>query len=239
MKHSLISNVLASTFISASIFSAPALQANQLDFPHLETVGVSQLVVEADMAEINVEVTIKAKTAKEAKELSDKAVAKFIGRLKAAGIARVDIQSANLNLQPQYHYQKNKPAELTGYNASRQVTVKVKELSRLNNVLDSALDEGINRINNIALKTSKESEYIAKARQAAIVDAKNKANSIAQGFGDKIDGVWEIRYFDQHPVQPVMLRMNAASPSFDAAESYQQGQVTISDRIEVVFRLKD
>jgi uncharacterized protein YggE len=239
MKHSLISNVLASTFISASIFAAPALQANQLDFPHLETVGVSQLVVEADMAEINVEVTIKAKTAKEAKELSDKAVAKFIGRLKAAGIARVDIQSANLNLQPQYHYQKNKPAELTGYNASRQVTVKVKELSRLNNVLDSALDEGINRINNIALKTSKESEYIAKARQAAIVDAKNKANSIAQGFGDKIDGVWEIRYFDQHPVQPVMLRMNAASPSFDAAESYQQGQVTISDRIEVVFRLKD
>ncbi len=239
MKHSLISNVLASTLISASIFSAPALQANQLDFPHLETVGVSQLVVEADMAEINVEVTIKAKTAKEAKELSDKAVAKFIGRLKAAGIARVDIQSANLNLQPQYHYQKNKPAELTGYNASRQVTVKVKELSRLNNVLDSALDEGINRINNIALKTSKESEYIAKARQAAIVDAKNKANSIAQGFGDKIDGVWEIRYLDQHPVQPVMLRMNAASPSFDAAESYQQGQVTISDRIEVVFRLKD
>lgn len=239
MKYSLISNVLASTLISASIFAAPALQAREADFPHLQTVGVSQLIVEADMAELNVEVSIKDKTAKGAKTLSDNAVAKFIGRLKAAGIARTDIQSANLNIQPQYLYQKNKPAELTGYNASRQVTVKVKELSRLNNILDSALEEGINRINNIALKTSKESEYVAKARQAAIVDAKDKAQSIAEGFGEKLDGVWEINYTGQNPVQPVMLRMNAASPSFDAAESYQQGQVTINDRIEVVFRLKD
>lgn len=239
MKHSLMSNLLASTFISASILAAPALQASEVDFPQLETVGVSQLVVAADMAEINVEVTIKDKTAKGAKALSDKAVAKFIERLKAAGIDRVDIQSANLNLQPQYHYQKDKPAKLTGYNASRQVTVKVNELSRLNNILDSALEEGINRVNNIALKSSKESEYIDKARQAAIVDAQNKAKSLAQGFGVKIDGVWNIRYFEQHPVQPVMLRMNAVSSSVDAAETYQQGQVTFTDRIEVVFKLKD
>ncbi|MEC4724454.1 oxidative stress defense protein [Shewanella sp. D64] len=239
MKYSLLQSILASTFISASLFAAPALQANEADFPHLETVGVSQLIVAADMAEINVEVTIKDKTAKGAKALSDKAVAKFIERLKAAGIAQTDIQSANLNLQPQYHYQKDKPAELTGYNASRQITVTVKELSRLNNILDSALEEGINRINNIALKTSKESEYIAKARQAAIIDAQSKAKSLAQGFGVKIDSVWDIRYFAQHPVQPVMLRMNAASSSFDAAETYQQGQVTFTDRIEVVFKLKN
>ncbi|WP_041417803.1 oxidative stress defense protein [Shewanella woodyi] len=238
MKRSLLSNLLTSTFLSASILAAPLLQASEISFPHLETVGVSKLAVEADMAEINVQVAIKDKTAKGAKTLSDTAVAKFIERLKATGVERADIQSANLNLQPQYHYQKDKPAELVGYNASRQITVKVRELARLNNILDSALEEGINRINNIALKTSKEADYVEKARQAAIVDAKNKARSLAKGFGEKLDGVWEIRYFEQHPVQPVMLRMNAASPKFDAAESYQQGQVTITDRVEVVFKLK-
>ncbi|WP_367227135.1 SIMPL domain-containing protein [Shewanella sp.] len=86
-----------------------------------------------------------------------------------------------------------------------------------------------NKINNIALKTSKEEEYIDKARLAAIQDAQRKANKLAVGFGEEILGLWEIRYLDQRPVQPVMMRMNA-DPSYDVAESYQQGQVTIRDK---------
>ncbi|NRD72432.1 oxidative stress defense protein [Shewanella sp. VB17] len=238
MQRSLIPNTLTSLFIYGCVFTVPLIQASEISFPHLETVGVSLLTVEADMAEINVEVAIKAKTAKEAKSLSDKAVSKFIERLKAAGITQADIQSANLYLQPQYQYTKGKPAKLIGYSANRKVIVKVKALTRLNSILDSALEEGINRINNIALKTSKETEYLTKARTAAIIDAKNKAQSIAEGFGEKLDGVWEIRYFEQHPVRPVMLKMNEAGPNYDIAESYQQGQVTIKDRVEVIFKLE-
>ena len=229
--------LLAALVSSSLIFVSPLIQAAELSFPHLETVGTSQLQVDADMAEINVEVTVKEKTAKAAKDTSDQAVAKFIARLKQAGISRDKIQSANLNLQPQYHYQKDKPAELTGYSASRRLIVTVDDLSNLNKILDSALEEGINRINNIALKTSKEEEYIDKARLAAIQDAQRKAKKLAEGFGEEIQRIWEIRYLNQRPVQPVMLRMNAG-PSYDVAESYQQGQVTIRDRVEVVYKLK-
>ncbi|AQS37966.1 hypothetical protein Sps_02814 [Shewanella psychrophila] len=233
-----MNKTLVAALISGSlIFTSPLIQAAELNFPHLETVGSSQLEVEADMAEINVEVAVKEKTAKAAKDTSDKAVAKFIARLKQAGISRDKIQSANLNLQPQYHYQKDKPAELTGYSASRSLIVTVDDLSRLNEILDSALEEGINKINSIALKTSKEEEYMDKARLAAIADAQQKAKKLAEGFGEKIKGIWEIRYLNQRPVQPVMYRMNAA-PSYDVAESYQQGQVSIRDRVEVIYKLK-
>ncbi|WP_299795474.1 oxidative stress defense protein [uncultured Shewanella sp.] len=231
-------SLLAALISAGLILSTPQLQASELNFPHLETVGVSEVAVEADMAEIDVAVVIKDKTAKAAKEGSDRAVAKFIARLKSAGIERSLIQSANLNLQPQYHYEKDKPAELIGYTASRRLTVTVKELTRLNAILDSALEEGLNRVNNIALKSSKEEELIAKARQAAIKDAQAKAQLLAEGFGEKIKGVWEIRYYEQHPVQPVMLRMSAKGASYDVGESYQQGHVTIRDRVEVIYRLK-
>jgi len=234
MKKSLLAAIISGSLILA----APQLQASELSFPHLETIGVSELAVEADMAELNVEVVIKDETAKGAKDGSDKAVAKFIARLKKVGIERSLIQSANLNLQPQYHYEKDKPAQLTGYTASRRLTVTVQDLTRLNAILDSALEEGINRVNSIALKSSKEGEYVAKARLAAIKDAQEKARLLAEGFGEQIEGVWEIRYFEQHPVQPMMLRMNAKGASYDAAESYQQGEVMIRDRIEVVYRLK-
>lgn len=236
MKHSLLVVLVAGGLFSG-VFTATAVAAD-VDFPHIETMGVSQIQVEPDMAELNVEVAVTEKDAKAAKDNSDAAVAKFIARLTAAGITKEQIQSANLNLQPQYVYAQDKAPELTGYTASRQVTVTINDLARLNTILDSALEEGINRVNNIALKSSKEAEYVAKARQAAIVDAKQKAESLAKGFGENLGKIWQIRYYDQRPVQPVMLRMNAKADAMGAAESYQYGQVTIEDRVEVVYKLK-
>lgn len=236
MKHSLLAVLVAGGLFSG-VFAAKAIAAD-VDFPHIETMGVSQIQVEPDMAELNVEVAVTEKEAKAAKDNSDAAVAKFIARLTAAGITKEQIQSANLNLQPQYVYAQDKAPELSGYTASRQITVTISDLARLNTILDSALEEGINRVNNIALKSSKEAEYVAKARQAAIVDAKQKAESLAKGFGENLGKVWQIRYYDQRPVQPVMLRMNAKADAMGAAESYQYGQVTIEDRVEVVYKLK-
>lgn len=234
MKHSLLALCMA----ASTIILAPRVVAAELTFPHIETMGVSQIQVEPDMAELNVEVSVTDKSAKNAKDNSDAAVAKFIARLKAAGVSKADIQSANLNLQPQYVYAQDKAPELTGYTASRQLTITVNELSRLNAILDSALEEGINQVNNISLKSSKEAEYVAKARQEAMLDAKQKAQSLATGFGEDLGKIWKIRYYDQRPVQPVMLRMAAKMDSMGAAESYQYGQVTIEDRVEVVYQLK-
>lgn len=228
----LISGLIASTSMLAPVHAA------DVDFAHLNTIGTSEVAVPADMAEVNVEVVIKAKTAQEAKRESDKAVALFLERLEKAGIDKALIQSANINLQPQYHYEKNKPNQLIGYSANRRIKVTVMDLAKLNNILDSALEQGINRINNIALKSSKEAQYLEQARIAAIKDAQQKAKSLAEGFGEELDGVWEISYFEQRPVQPVMLRMNSEAKSFDAGPSYQQGQVTIQDRVEVTYRLK-
>ena len=237
MKSSIIAALISGLIVSTSMVSAA--QAADVDFPHLNTVGTSQLTVTADMAEVNVEVVIKAKTAQDAKRESDKAVASFLARLEKAGIDKALIQSANINLQPQYHYEKNKPNQLIGYNANRRIKVTVMDLAKLNDILDSALEQGINRINNIALKSSKEAEYVEQARMAAIKDAQQKARTLAAGFGEEIDGVWQISYFEQRPIQPVMLRMNSEAKSFDAGQSYQQGQVMIQDRVEVTYRLKD
>ncbi|MGS0680314.1 oxidative stress defense protein [Shewanella sp. 125m-7] len=236
MKSSIIAALISGLIASTSMIGTA--HAADLDFPSLNTVGTSQLTVPADMAEINVEVVIKAKTALEAKTASDKAVVSFLQRLEKAGVNKERVQSANINLQPQYTYEKDKPNQLTGYSASRRIKVTVMDLAKLNSILDSALEQGINRINNIALKSSKETQYVEQARMAAIKDAQQKAKMLAEGFGQKLDGVWAISYFEQRPIQPVMLRMNSEKASFDAGPSYQQGQVTIQDRVEVTYRLK-
>ncbi|PKH33579.1 oxidative stress defense protein [Shewanella sp. ALD9] len=238
-----MNKILLTSIISASLFTLTAtsslspVQAAELSFAHIETVGTSTIEAAADMAIINVQVSIEADSAKAAKDKADEAVSQFMQRLLKAGVDKKHIQSANLQLNPQYMYVQNEPRKLTGYNASRQMTITVIDLNNLNELLDSALVEGINNVNNIELKSSQEAKIIAQARQAAIDDAKQKAQSLAKGFGEQIAGVWQIRYFPQQANQPEMYRASMKMNA-DVAQTYQQGQVNISDRVEVVFRLK-
>ena len=238
-----MNKILLTSIISASLFTLTAtsslspVQAAELSFAHIETVGTSTIEAVADMAIINVQVSIEANSAKAAKDKADEAVSQFMQRLLKAGVDKKHIQSANLQLNPQYMYVQNEPRKLTGYNASRQMTITVIDLNSLNELLDSALVEGINNVNNIELKSSQEAKIIAQARQAAIDDAKQKAQSLAKGFGEQIAGVWQVRYFPQQANQPEMYRASMKMNA-DVAQTYQQGQVAISDRVEVVFRLK-
>ena len=155
---------LLAVVLGFSALGVAGTAAANVTVPHLETIGSGEVTAQPDMAEFSVAVEEVRGTAKEAKQAVDKAVTAFVERLQAKGVERSDIQSANISLQPQYHYPKDKKPELTGYRASRHITVTVRDLEQLNTYLDNALGDGINRINNIQLKVSNEAEYVEQAR---------------------------------------------------------------------------
>ncbi len=230
-------HLLAIVLGGSTLMSAGAIAAD-VSFPHLETTGLGEVVAQPDMAVFSVEVMETRKTAKEAKQAVDKAIAAFIERLSKQGVERSDVESANIKLRPEYHYQKDQKPELTGYRASRHITVTVKELDNLNKYLDSALGDGINTINNIQLKVSNEAEFVELARKAAIQDAKTRANSLASGFGEEVDRVWKITY-RASPARPMMMRTMAMDASSNIEASYKDTQIVIRDQVDVVFRLED
>ncbi|ABL98696.1 SIMPL domain-containing protein [Shewanella amazonensis] len=219
--------------------TAQASSAQANEFPTLDTTGVAELKVTPDTAVISVEVVSKGKDPRYVKGASDKAVAGFIKRLEAAGVKREQIESANLIINPEYKYHKDAEPQLIGYGANRRVTVRITDVSRVNEIVDSALTEGINRVGNISFELSDDSAARAKVRELAIADAKSKAESLAQGFGAKIQGVWHIRYYDQGPVRPVMYKAAMMEADNGVGQSYQSGDITLSDRVEVTYRLKD
>ncbi|PSW18592.1 oxidative stress defense protein [Photobacterium sanctipauli] len=228
---------LVAAFLGFGLMGASGVASANITVPHLETSGMGEVAVQPDMATFAVAVVEVKPTAKEAKQAVDQAVTAFVERLQAQGIERNAIQSANISLQPQYHYPKDKAPELKGYRASRNITVTVGDLEQLNTYLDHAIGDGINRINNIELKVSDEAKYQEQARQAAISDAKAKAESLAKGFGEEIDGVWQIRYQSNQP-RPVMMRM-AMDAAPETAATYQDAEIVIRDRVEVVFKLAE
>ncbi|QUM89357.1 oxidative stress defense protein [Moritella sp. 36] len=229
---------LFAAIFSASTFISTGVMAADVDFPHLETTGMGEVIAKPDMAVFSVQVSETRKTAKEAKEVVDNAIAAFNGRLKNEGVARTDIESSNISLRPEYRYKRDQEPKLIGYQASRQVTVTVRDLNKLNNYLDGALGDGINNINNIQLKVSNEPKFIELARQAAILDAKEKAQSLAKGFDEKVDGVWKITYRSSQP-RPMLMRSMLLGAAADVESSYQDDKIIIRDQVDVVFRLED
>ena len=233
---------LAMMVLGASTFVSTAAMAADIPFPHLETTGRGEVVVQPDMAVFSVDVVATKPTASDAKQVADQAVTKFIERLTKAGVERKNINSANISLSAQYSYPKDKAPEFTGFRATRNVVVTVYKLENLNTYIDGALGDGINKINNITLKVKDQKKYQEEARQAAIVNAKEVAASLAKGFGDKIEGVWQIDYNTDSSPMPYRMDNYVGSARLGSAavnQSYSENNIVISDSVNVIFKLAE
>ncbi|WP_419208919.1 oxidative stress defense protein [Photobacterium leiognathi subsp. mandapamensis] len=232
-------HLLAILLSTSALISTGAVAAD-LSFPHLETTGRGEVVVKPDMAVFSVDVVATKPTASEAKQAADQAVTKFIERLTKAGVERKNINSANISLSAQYRYPKDQAPEFTGFKATRNVVVTVYKLENLNTYLDGALGDGINQINNITLKVKDQKKYQEEARQAAIANAKEMAASLAKGFGDKVEGVWQIDYNTASRPMPYRMANYVGSAMQDSAainQSYSENNIVISDSVNVIFKL--
>ncbi|MPW34918.1 oxidative stress defense protein [Vibrio sp. B1Z05] len=212
------------------------VQAQAINFPHINTTGYAEVLAEPDMAEFSVQVVMVQDSAEQAKQKTDKVVDDFLQQLQALGLPREDIRSGNIQLLPQMHYPKNAKPEQKGYRAVRKVKVTIDNLEMLPKLLDVALKSGINRIDKVQLGVKDPSKYQAVARSEAIKDAKLKAESIAEGFDRTLGEVWQVNY--QSPQVRPMLSRSMAMDSSERANSYQDTTIVIKDRVDVVYKLK-
>lgn len=169
--------------------SGMAAQANELpDGPHIVTSGTASVDAVPDIATLAIEVNVAAKDAATAKKQADERVAQYISFLELNQIAKKDISSANLRTQPDYDYQDGKSI-LKGYRAVRTVEVTLRQLDKLNSLLDGALKAGLNEIRSVSLGVAQPDAYKDKARKAAIDNAIHQAQELANGFHRKLAGI--------------------------------------------------
>ncbi|MDU6451969.1 MAG: oxidative stress defense protein [Enterobacter hormaechei] len=194
---------------------AVSVQANELpNGPHIVTSGTASVDAVPDVATLAIEVNVAAKDAASAKKQADDRVAQYLSFLEQNGVAKKDISSANLRTQPDYDYQNGKSI-LKGYRAVRTVEVTVRQLDKLNGLLDGALKAGLNEIRSVSLGVAQPEKYKDEARKAAIDDAIHQAQQLASGFKTKADAA---------PVS--------------AQETYEQPTIQFDDQVDVVFQLE-
>jgi len=219
-----------------------ALQAAEVpEGPHVVTSGTSSVDATPDIATLAIEVSVSSKDAAQAKKQVDERVAQYFDFLQKNNIEKKDISAANLRTQPEYDYLKTGESVLKGYRAVRQVQVTLRQLDKLNELLDGALKSGLNEIRAVELGVAKPDVYREQARQKAIENATQQAASLAKGFNAKLGPVYSIRYhvanYQPMPVARMYKTADATGQS-DAAQTYEQQSIHFDDQVDVVFELQ-
>lgn len=216
-------------------------QAGELpDGPHVVTSGAASVSAVPDMATLAIEVSVSAKDAVNAKKQVDERVAQYMAFLQKNGVEKKDINAANLSTQPEYEYLKDGKTQLKGYRAVRQVEVTLHQLDKMSPLLDGALKAGLNEIRSVSLGVAQPEEFKNKARQAAINDAINQAQQLAEGFHRKLGPVYSIRYHvaNYQPAPMVrMMKADSAAP-VSAEDTYDRQSIQFDDQVDVVFELE-
>ncbi|MBL8554002.1 MAG: SIMPL domain-containing protein [Phenylobacterium sp.] len=195
--------------------------------------------VAPDMATITLGVMTEGKTAAEAMQANAARMAAVMASLRKAGIADRDIQTSNLNLNPQYRYQENQPPLLVGYQASNNVSVTVHDLKRLGAAVDASVSAGANQVNGIAFGLDDPTAAENAAREAAVKALAAKADLYARATGHRISRLVSLSegggYTPQPPMPMELFAM--AAQAKDAGTSISGGELKVRIDISGLYEL--
>jgi uncharacterized protein YggE len=186
-----------------------------------------------DMATITLGVMTEGKTAAEAMQANATRMAAVMASLRKAGIADKDIQTSNLNLNPQYRYQENQPPLLVGYQASNNVTVTVHDLKKLGAAVDATVTAGANQVHGISFGLEDPAAAENAAREAAVKALSAKAELYARATGYKVSRLVSLSEGGGYAPQPPMPMVAYASKraEMDAGTSVSGGELKV--RIDI------
>ncbi len=237
------SNVLLIILMMASVVSTASCHAetDQTSQRKVITSGTGLIAVEPNMAQLNMQLEALNRDGSAAKADVDQRVNDFLVALKALNIDDSDLVASSLQLQPNYEYHNNK-REFSGYRASRNIALTVNRLEQLNQLMDLALESGIDQIGQIELKVADERRYRQQAQQQAIADSLQKASVLAKAYGATLGPVLQIEYRGSavHYPQPHfdMQAMRRSAQLEKAPQGkYRHDNIQFNDHINVIFEL--
>jgi uncharacterized protein YggE len=236
MKHRIsLATILAAAVAAGTLLAVPARA--QTEPPAMISVtGEAQVSVPPDLAHIDGGVTSEAKTAREASEANNAAMGKVLLALKGAGIDEKDYQTSRLSLQPQNSSSKpGGPSTIVGYRASNRVTIRLRDIAKVANVIDTLVGAGANDIGGINFTVSQASKLLDEAREQAIADARRKAEIYARAAGVTLGAPLSIT--EGGAPGPILYRRMAA-PMAAAGVPVAQGEETLQVTVSVSWAIK-
>lgn len=216
--------------ITTTIFAQTPTATSTVD-----VTGEGIVKVVPDEVTIMLRIENTGKIAKELKTQNDKIVNDVLKFLKSMGIADKDVKTEYITLSKNYEYE----TKTYSYAANQSISVKLRDLSKYETLMNGLLESGINRIDGITFSSSNKEALESEARKKAVENAKMKATEYAAALNQTIGKAVKISEFSQsNGPQPYYKTAMMSRDSMESgSQSIALGEMEIRTTVNVSFFL--
>jgi uncharacterized protein YggE len=237
----------AAYLLGGSDSGAPAVAADDEEpapsAPRVLTMtGAGDASAVPDQLSFSLEVHLTRGDLDAALDAANRSMGRVLGALKEHGVGKHDVQTTGLSMEPVYDYPNYGPPVLRGYRVSERASVLVDELVQGGAAVTAAVAAGGNdvRVDNLELLVGDTDAVMKQARDAAVEEARTKAEQYAEASGQDLGEVVTISEVKARPL-PTPVEGYAALSRVTkdlGAMPIRAGRDEASVTVRIVWHLK-
>lgn len=192
--------------------------------------GFSEIKAPPDLAFVTFGVVVESANAVSAAQENARKTNAVIDAIVKFGIPKTDIETIGYSVSPIISYKENTPPVTVGYRVENQVRVRVRDLTKIGPLIDTAIGAGANNVQGVNFTIADDAVPRQQALVQAIRNAEAKARVIAETLGvrlGKVTSVTESSGFTPRPMALGIARAEAAPTPIIPGEIEVTANVTL------------
>ncbi|MEJ2757769.1 MAG: SIMPL domain-containing protein [Anaerolineales bacterium] len=185
-KKFVVFSILAVVALSLAACGAAAPATSAGETRTVSVNGSGSVTISPDMATVNVGVVAQAEDAKDATSENNTIITQITSVLTEMGVAESDIQTSNFSIYPMQDTKADGEVSSVTYRVENTVTVVVRDLDSLGDILDAVISAGANTIYGVQFDVADRESAYGQAIDAAMQNAKNRAQLLADAAGAQL-----------------------------------------------------
>lgn len=191
--------------------------------------GEGKATAVPDIAQINLGITVNGSSVSVVQSQANTTINNVTAAIKKLGVGDKDLQTVNYNLRPDYDFNSGRQS-IKGYVADINLSVKVRQFDKINQVIDAATANGANQVGGLSftLDDATLEKLQSEARKIAISKAKAKAAQIAAESGITLGRVINVSEGSNPSPRPMYALEKAAPTQIEPGSSEISVSITLS-----------
>lgn len=241
-------NIFIFAVLFALVFStfgvSSVVQAQDGDTTGVRTIEVNGEAIKykaPDMATITLGVQTNDKTASDAEAENSAIMNVIFGKLEELGIERSDIQTSNFYVYQNYNFDNDGNRTNVYYNVTNTVSVVVRDLDKLGDVISTVLENGANDVQGITYDLSNKEEIYADVLEQAIKNGMSRAEVMANTVNADLGEVLSIStaiYGGGYTLSGDVMAKNAYGLGGGGGTPVSSGEIEISVTVLMKVEMK-
>lgn len=204
---------------------------------HIAVTGDGSVLRTPDTAVVSAAVSVRDRKLDGARDRVNARASEILAALRTIGVPDADVQAPSLQAHPTYDHARG--TRLSGYEATRPFSIRVRDLSQLGAIFDALVDDGPTQVHGTTMELAEPDGAAQEALAAAVAHARGRAEALATAAGVTLGAPLRIEEEGDGMPAPFAMRAMKAEMAADSVPTeVAPGEIEISARVRVWFSLE-